>query len=162
MTDTKFERSCQKFKEAMVREYSKQRKLIKICTPPRNTKFSITSVETNLQKLEIRDLISEPSQKSDKLEKLVKELGIDKEDCHSVTFQPTDTLINNDYELRSSVLSEVLPNIQSLPPGKRTRFRQTTLYGQVEVYIRSSLDIWVIYKNEKWIFPKSRNDIMIE
>lgn len=147
MTDQKFKESCIRFKKTIQNENSKRRRLIEIDTPNHIPKVEVTSIETNLPKLKIDDLIDVPKQEVDILKELVLELAIDQDD---------ENMINRE------VAQEVLPKIQCIQPGRRTRFRVDGNYGPVEVYIRRSLAVWLVFEGTKLIFPKPRNDVSME
>lgn len=145
MDISKFERSCLRFRDSMDNENSKRRKVIELEQPIEKVK--IKSVEINFPKLEIQDLIASTRPKTDILAKLVKDLGIDQD---------------VDFDLRGSTLKGVLSSIGPINPGSRTRFKLYTQIGTVLVYIRCSLNVWIIMGQEKLIFPKPRSDINIE
>lgn len=141
MDEVKFKQSCLKFRQSMNRENNKRRSAISIETPLRHEKVRITAVESNLPKLQIQDLITPPRQHSDSLATLVKELGIDKDE---------------EIASRNMLITEVLSNIEPIQPGRRARFTITTESGKAEVYIRRSLDVWIILGHEKLIYPKPK------
>ncbi|KNC25346.1 hypothetical protein FF38_02215 [Lucilia cuprina] len=168
MTDEKFQQSCLRFKKAMERENNKRRKLIKI-EGPLSTKVKITAVESNFPKLDIQDLIKPRTPKSDVLQRLVGELGIDKDDDNIVqTSLPYNfncdgenkygETLSPDYDFIPWVLSSIRP----IHPTKKARFQINTQHGVTTVYIRSSLDVWVIYGNEKFVYPKPRTDVAMD
>lgn len=144
MADPKFEQSCKRFRQSMQNEDLKRRRLIEIDSPYSMSRVKVTSIETNLPKLDIEDLINPRNQGVDVLKDLILELGIDKDDENMVYRE---------------VVQEVLPKIQSIQPGKRTRFRVDSGYGPVEVYIRRSLDVWLIFEQIKLVFPKPKIDV---
>lgn len=167
MTDQKFDQSCLRFKQAMERENRKRRMAIEIETPP-NTKVKVTSVETNFPKLNIQDLINNNAPKSDVLIKLAQELGIDQDDENPVPPMSLKSKvlidlvqeleIDQDEDEIDKIVRDTLSNIKPIQAGKRTRFR----YGSVEIHIRSSLDVWLKYRQVKFVFPKPRSDAAIE
>lgn len=146
MIDTKWEKSITRFRQTMRNESTKRRKIIEIDPPWLKSQAIVTEIRTDLPKLKIEDLIR-PSQPRDVLKELVLELGIDKDDVDMV---------------HREVAQEVLPKIQSIPAGRRARFRVESNYGAVEVFIRKSLNVWLIFEGEKRIFPKPRSDIAVE
>ncbi|KNC34265.1 hypothetical protein FF38_10654 [Lucilia cuprina] len=127
MDDNKFQRSCQRFREAMDRENRKRRKIVEIQSITYMPNLNMQSITGN-------------QKKSDVLARLVEDLGIGEDDPHLD-------------------IPEVLASITPISPGKRTCFLVETNSYSVEVYIRRSLDVWIIHKEEKFVFPKSRNDI---
>lgn len=141
MDDVKFEQSCLKFRQSMNRENMERRRAIVIETPLNCGKARITSVESNLPKLEIQDIITSPRQHSDSLAILVKELGINKDE---------------EMASRNRLITEILSHIQPIQPGRRARFTITAESCEAEIYIRRSLDVWIILGHEKLVFPKPR------
>lgn len=146
MADLKFEQSCKRFRQSMQDEILKRRKIIEIDSPYNRPKVEVISIKSNLPKLEIKDLIKPKTHGVDVLKDLILELGIDEDDQNMVYRE---------------VAQEVLPQIQSIQPGKRTRFQVKSSYGPVEVYIRSSLDVWLIFEKVKLVFPKPRTDVSL-
>lgn len=143
MSNSHFKQSCLKFKQATEREYKKRRQAILIDARHAKNNVVVTSVETNLPKLNIQDLIATPKPRIDPLANLVQDLGIDKDE---------------EDELRTNVIWKTLSSIQSIEPGRRTRFQVTIFHLTAEVHIRRSLDVWIILEEKKLIFPKPRND----
>lgn len=165
MADKKFKNSCIRFRQAMEEEKEKRKKTIYLNKPCEKVK--ITSV-VKLPNLCPSHIHSVAKPRSDVLYKLVKELGLDKEEDETRMKTKPDVLAKlvNDLELNKEVdedfrrplIQDVLYSIEPIAPGKRTRFKRC--YGSITVviYIRCSLDVWIIIENEKLIFPKPRND----
>lgn len=141
MDETKFAKSLITFKRSMETERKKRKRTILIREPSIPEKITVLSVETNLPKLHIHDLISPQGPREDPLAKLVRELGIDKEEAALI-----------------SPLQEVLSSIKPIEPGRRARFQINCQHGSVEIHIRRSLDVWIIVEGTKLVFPKPRND----
>lgn len=148
MDETKFKRSCLAFRQAMYNETTKRRKTILLKDSRERVK--VTSV-IKLPRLQLPELRRHTSKKSDILERLVKELGIDQEGEEE-----------NANNARSQLIREALTKIEPIAPGKHTRFRRTFNSVSVTIYIRCSLDIWLVIAEEKYIFPKPRNDLAVE
>lgn len=147
MESSKFERSCEKFKQSMTREKGRNKCTKEIDPPWKKSTIKITSVESNLPRLYIQDLLSTTVQSSDILKNLVVELGIDDGQ-------------NNDRI--GCLVREILPKIRPIQTGRRTSFKKLTSYGMAEIYIRCSLDVWILLQNIKLIFPKPRNDMALD
>lgn len=180
MAEDKFKKSCLRFKQSLYNEKRKGRKTIFLNTPVE--KAIITSI-VKLPKLNLQPLVSTQKAKSDILATLVHDLELDQEEGFEPnTRSPQDlastqkaksdilaTLVHDleldqeeEFKPNNQIICQVLSSIEPIAPGKRTRFRRVYDSVAVQIYLRCSLDVWLIFRKEKFIFPKPRNDIAVE